>query len=268
MVRCRQISIQQPESFPWLGFFDKIRQVDTVVFLDNVQFKKRYFENRNKIRTYQGWTYLTTPVLSKGRYTQKINEVEIDNSRSWQKDVVSTIQCNYRKAPFWKDLGDELCSLVEKNHTNLAEFNLDVIVLMLRKLGLERNWVLASSLGVTESGSALIHEICSKMDAHSYLSGRDGRNYLDLAPFNANGIEVVFQEFHHPVYSQIHGSFEPAMSVIDLYFNHGPDSLAILEAAQNVKHQGEALCDPLNSEVNSSEMDTRPTSLRKLAGTS
>lgn len=232
MGKRRLISIQQPESFPWLGFFDKIRQVDCVVFLDNVQFKKRYFENRNKVRTYQGWTYLGTPVLSKGRYTQKICDVEIDNSRPWQKDIVNTLQCNYRKAPYWAALGDDLCALVEKPYEKLVDFNLAVIFLMLRKLGVEREWRMASSLATTTSGSALIHEICVKLEAEAYLSGKDGRNYLEEAPFSASGVQLLYQDFQHPVYSQLHGAFEPAMSVVDLFFNHGPGSLAILEAAQ------------------------------------
>jgi hypothetical protein len=232
MQRPRLISIQQPEFFPWLGYFDKIRQVDCVVFLDNVQFKKRYFENRNKVRTYQGWTYITAPVLSKGRYTQKINETEIDNSRPWQRDLVNTIQCNYRKTPYWRDLGDELCALVVKPCSRLVDFNLSVIFLMMRKLGLEREWKLASSLGTAHGGSDLILEICVKMETERYLSGRDGRNYLDEKPFAEAGIQVLYQDFQHPGYSQLHGAFESALSVIDLYFNHGPASLSMIEQAQ------------------------------------
>jgi hypothetical protein len=228
----RLISIQQPESFPWLGFFDKIRQVDCVVFLDNVQFKKRYFENRNKVRTFEGWTYLTTPVLSKGRYTQKINEVEIDPSRPWQRDFSSTLLCNYKKAPYWNDLGEELCALIEKPYQRLVDFNLAVIFLMMRKLGLARDYRMASALGTECSGSDLILEICRRMEATHYLSGKDGRNYLREEPFREAGIEVIYQDFKHPTYTQVQGGFEPAMSAIDLYFNHGPKALDIIIANQ------------------------------------
>jgi len=226
------ISIQQPESFPWLGFFDKIRQVDQIVFLDNVQFKKRYFENRNKVRTYQGWTYLGTPVLSKGRFTQKICEVEIDNTRPWQKDLVNTISFNYRKAPHWGALGDELCELISRPYSLLVDFNLAVIFLMMKKLELSRPFRLASTLGTTSAGSELIFEISRKMEASAYLSGKDGRNYLDEAPFREAGIGILYQDFRHPAYTQFQGGFEPAMSVIDLYFNHGPEAKSILVSGQ------------------------------------
>ena len=222
-----RISIQQPEFFPWLGFFDKIRQVDKVVFLDNVQFKKRYFENRNRVRTYDGWTWLITPIITKGLYTQNINEVEIDNSRDWRKKLIGTIEHNYHKAPFWEELGPEICQIVMNPMNRLVEFNLAVILLMLKKLGLSIDWVLSSSLNTQHHGSDLILEICEKIGAQEYLSGRDGKDYLNLDMFEEKGINVHFQNFVHPAYLQFHGGFEQAMSIIDIYFNMGPKSIEV-----------------------------------------
>lgn len=221
-----KISIQQPEFFPWLGYFDKLRQVDKVVFLDNVQFKKRYFENRNKVRTYQGWTWLNIPVKTKGRYTQRIMEVEIDNSQPWQKRIVSAIRCNYRKATYWEDYGESLCGLVSRPYVLLVDFNLSVILFLMEKLGVKREWYLSSALGTEHSGSDLILEICRKMHATDYLSGKDGGSYLKEEEFIKNGIKLHYQNFMHPVYKQFHGGFFEGMSVIDLLFNYGPDSIA------------------------------------------
>lgn len=223
------ISIQQPESFPWLGFFDKILQVDKVVFLDNVQFKKRYFENRNKIRTPQGWIWLNTPVKTKGRYTQKIMEVEIDNSRPWQKKLISTITQHYRKAPHWKETGDELCEIISKPYELLADFNLAIIFFFMEKLSIKREWTLASSLNTKHSGSYLIWEICQKMNATDYLSGINGKNYLKEEDFIKRKIRIHYQRFRHPIYKQVYDGFEAGMSIIDLYFNHGPDSTNIIK---------------------------------------
>ncbi len=223
-----KISIQQPEYFPWLGYFDKIRQVDKVVIFDNVQFKKRYFENRNKIRTYQGWSWLNTPVITKGRYTQKIMEVEIDNSRDWQHKIISTIKCNYKKAPYWKEIGKELCEVILRKYSRLLDFNLAIIIFLMAKLELKKDYVLASTLNTQYSGSELILEVCDKMNATDYLSGRDGKNYLKEEDFIKNGIKVHYQAFNHPKYTQFHGEFEAGMSIIDLIFNHGPKSLKIL----------------------------------------
>lgn len=216
------ISIQQPEYFPWLGYFDKMHQVDLVVFLDNVKFKKRYFENRNKVRTATGWTWVRTPVLVKGRYEQRIDEVEIDNSQPWQRKLSSTIRHSYAKAPRWLEGGGEdLCQLIEDcTETRLVEFNLAVIAFMAERFGIAKPTIRASTLGTMSTGSELILEICRKVGAETYLSGRDGRNYLDEATFAAAGIAVKYQDFNHPIYTQYHGPFEPGMSGIDLMFNH------------------------------------------------
>ena len=229
-----RISIQQPEFFPWLGFFDKIRQVEKVVFLDNVQFKKRYFENRNRVRTYEGWTWLVAPVITKGRYTQNINEVEIDNTQQWRKKLVGILEHNYRKAPFWQELSPELCQIVSKPIKCLVELNLAVILLMIYKFDLVKEWVLASSLNTQHHGSDLILEICEKVGAQEYLSGRDGKEYLNLEVFKKKGIDVHFQNFVHPIYQQFHGGFEQAMSAIDLYFNIGPESTNVFKNSGSI----------------------------------
>ena len=229
MLKGTSISIQQPEYFPWLGFFDKLQQVDKVVFLDSVQFKKRYFENRNKVRTYQGWAWINTPVKTKGRYTQKIMDVEINNAYPWQKKIVSTIKHNYKKAPYWGDFGESLCKLISRPYELLVDLNISVILFLMEKLGIEHKWCLSSSLSTKYSGSDLILEICRKMNATDYLSGRDGRAYIKENAFIKSGIHVHYQDFTHPVYEQFHGGFVDGMSIIDLLFNHGPESVNIIK---------------------------------------
>jgi len=226
------ISIQQPEYFPWLGFFDKIISVDKVVFLDNVQFKKRYFENRNKIRTFDGWGWIMTPVLTKGLFKQKIMDVLIDNSQPWQRKITSTISQNYKNSPFWVEGGEQLCELINRRWERLVDFNLAVIGFFIEKLEIKCDYCLASSLDTKHTGSQLILEICRKMNTSQYLSGRDGRNYLEEQSFVENGIEIIYQDFEHPVYNQFHGQFIPNMSITDLYFNQGPKSIDIIKSKE------------------------------------
>jgi len=224
------ISIQQPEYFPWLGFFDKTLSVDKVVFLDNVQFKKRYFENRNKIRTPEGWTWINTPVITKGRFDQNISDVMIDNSHPWQRKIISTLRQNYGRSLYWNETGEQLCELISRPWGKLVDFNLAVIFFFMEKLDIKREYRMASSLNTQKNGSDLILEICRKMNASQYLSGRDGKNYLKEKDFVAEGIEIVYQDFRHPIYTQFCGEFMPAMSIVDLYFNHGPESTAIIKS--------------------------------------
>ncbi len=228
------ISIQQPEYFPWLGFFDKLLSVDKVVFLDNVQFKKRYFENRNQIRTFDGCGWIMAPVLTKGRFKQNIMDVMIDNSQPWQRKIISTLAQNYKSSPFWAESGEQLCELITRRWERLVDFNLAVIDFFMDKLEIKHDYCLASSLGTKCTGSQLILEICRKMNASQYLSGRDGRNYLDEKSFIASGIEVIYQDFKHPVYSQFHGRFIPNMSIADLYFNHGRGSIDLIKGKETL----------------------------------
>ena len=99
-------------------------------------------------------------------------------------------------------------------------------------LGLERKVVLSSSLQVeTEDPTLRLVEICQALDGNTYLSGRDGDKYMDEDMFRSHKIQVVFQDFNHPEYPQCYGPFEPNLSVADLLFNCGPDSLNIIRKA-------------------------------------
>ena len=217
------VAIQQPEHLPWLGFFDKMRRCDKYIFLDNVQFKKRYFENRNKIRTQDGWQWVTVPVISKGRYTQKINEVMIDHSKSWQRNYLGRIQASYAKAPYFNDFFSSLEEIFSKNCERLLTLNLKLINMLRNCFKVDTPCFMASDLVQSGySGSDLILQLCLKCGADEYLSGPDGKNYLRLDQFQENGIEVIYHTYNHLKYPQLHGeNFIPHMSAVDYVFNHG-----------------------------------------------
>lgn len=229
------ISIQQPEFLPWIGFFNKVVNVDEVVILDNVQFKKRYFENRIKIRNYSSWQWITVPVKTKGKYLQKISEVEIDNTKNWQENCLRTIELNYKKAPYFSRYFPAIEKLFKKRKKGLSEFNIDAIKALCKLLGLEANFYLASNLKTKGSGSQLILDICKRMKTKGYLSGKFGRDYLAEKDFRNNSVEVFYQNFKHPEYIQFHGKFIEGLSVIDLLFNEGDKSLQIIKKGFTLK---------------------------------
>jgi len=213
---------------PWLGYFDKIVRSETFVFLDNVQFKKNEFQNRNKIKTAQGWMWLTVPVLYK--YPEQIDEVKINNGIGWRKKHLRTLAINYQKAPYFHDRFPEVERFYAVDSASISEVNRESVLMLLKMLGVDRQIAIASALGhLPEEPSERLAAICENLQADTYLSGAGGREYLDLEPFNKRGITVVFQEFKHPVYTQLYGDFIPNLSLLDLLFNCGPDSLKILE---------------------------------------
>jgi hypothetical protein len=221
-------AIHQPQFMPWLGYFDKILGSDIFVFLDNVQFKKNEFQNRNKIKTPQGWMWLTVPVSY--TYPERIDEVKINNRIGWRKKHVRTLAINYQRAPYFHDLFPAVERFYAADSEFISEVNRESVLLLLGMLGMHKKTQIASALGdFPEEPSERLAAICESLGADTYLSGAGGRNYLDLRPFNNRGIAVVFQVFIHPVYPQLYGDFIPSLSLLDLLFNCGLDSLNILE---------------------------------------
>ncbi len=222
-------AVTQPEHLPWLGWFDKARQADVLVLLDNVQFKKRYFENRNRIRSSNGPVWLTVPVLTRGRSTQTIRQVEIDPTADWAPGQWKAIRLSYARAPHFERYASFLDEIyLGRSWRRLSELNETFIRWGLERFGYRPKVLRASELGIQERASALLASICEEVGADCYLSGISGKDYLDESEFSRRGVCVRYQEFHHPVYEQIHGEFEPCMSFLDLLFNEGPRAAEIM----------------------------------------
>lgn len=222
------VSVHQPQYIPWLGYFDKIDKSNAFVFLDNVQYKKREYQNRNRICTRNGWKWLTVPVITKGRYHQKTIEVEIDNSQKWRRKHLKDIKIHYSKAPHFKEHIVFLESIFTQQCKRLIDININIIKYLLQYLGILTPIYYESEMRVESHSTDRIIELCQKLNADTYLSGNGGRNYLDETKFIKAGIKLVYQDFKHPVYQQLHNPFIPFMSIIDLVFNHGKESLSIL----------------------------------------
>lgn len=223
-----RVAIHQPEHMPWLGFFHKLTMADTLIVLDNVQFRKNYFQNRNKIRTANGWSWLNVPV--KYEFGQYIKDVIIDNSsKRWKKKYWDTVYLSYKKADYSNKYSQAIKSILDDEWRYISDLNLSLILKFIEFLGIDIAVKKASDLDVQGKGSELLLNICQKLDAKTYISGVSGRDYLNTKDFQGAGIEVVFQEFHHPVYRQLHKPFIPCMSVIDLLFNYGGKSLDVIK---------------------------------------
>lgn len=223
------VSIHQPGYLPWLGYFHKIALSNIHVFLDNVQFEKNYVDNRNKIKTAQGWVWLTVPVLTKGRSDSLLlNTIEIDNKVDWRKKHWQSILQNYRKAPYFQHYADFFEHVYQKDWKRLIELNQTIIRYLLQGLGIQTEIVSASCLSVKGEKSDLVLNLCQGLQASTYISGIMGKDYLQEDRFTEANINIVYQDYHHPVYQQLYGQFEPYMSIIDLLFNCGPESLEIM----------------------------------------
>lgn len=222
------VSVHQPQYLPWLGYFDKIARSDLFVFLDNVQYKEREFQNRNKIRTEKGWSWLTVPVVSGGEGRQNIRDVRIDNENPWQRKHLASLRSSYGRASFFKEYYPYFEKLLGRQWVYLKDLNIEIIKFILNELSIVTPISFESDLEVETASTARIVDICKQLEADTYLSGSGGKDYLEGALFVNAGIKLIYQDFQHPPYQQCYQPFEPYMSTIDLLFNHGKKSREIL----------------------------------------
>lgn len=213
------LSAHQPAYLPWLGYFDRIRQSDLFVFLDNVQFERNSFTNRNRIKTSQGPLWLTVPVLQKGHLDSDMRETRIDNSQRWRERHLRSIAQNYRRAVRFEENYPKLEQLLAEPCELLADMCYQQLLFWLAELEISSNIVRASSLPAMRRKSELVLDLCLHFSADHYLSGPLGRDYLDQPAFAAAGIAVSYHQFSLEPYPQLHGPFQPGLAVLDWWMN-------------------------------------------------
>ena len=197
------------------------------VFLDDVQYQKNEFQNRNKIRVFNGEMWLTVPVKTKSNTLLK--DVKIDYTSNWIKKHIKSIELNYSNSKFFNNYWSELESIFKRKYDNLMELNIEMIKFFLEKLKINTKTIFSSELNISDKSSDRILKICKALDADTYISGISGKNYLNLDDFEKNSINVIFQKFQHPTYQQVFEPFHLNMSAMDLLFNEGNNASKIIK---------------------------------------
>jgi hypothetical protein len=219
--------ISQPRFFPGLHYLHRMMVADVFVILDTVQFNPRHEENRAKVKGLTGPQWLTVPVRQAHR-DQAIAEIRIDDTQSWQRKMIGTLNSLYGSAPGFKQHAPEIVGILQDPYDSLTRLDRASWGPALRLLGITCRFVLASELPLSGKGSELLLRICQHLGSTVYLSGGAAKGYLDVAAFAAAGIEVGFHEYDYPVYPQGHGDFAPFLSYLDMLFNAGLDRDAVL----------------------------------------
>jgi hypothetical protein len=220
--------ILQPGYLPWLGFFDQLWQSDVFVLYDDVQFDKHGWRNRNRIGTPNGPIWLTVPIRTHGLGRPSNREVEIDPTPKWAQKHLQALRTWYGRAPFFDTVFPVLSDVLAHPWTQLLDLNQEAMRALMGLLGLTRQVVLASELGVGGAQTDRLVAICRHLGADRYLTGNAARSYLNEEKFQEAGITVEWHGYAHPRYRQGSEPFLPYLSVVDLLMNHGRESLAIL----------------------------------------
>jgi len=217
-------AIHQIQFMPGLRFFSKMRAADVFVLLDDVQYEKREFQNRNRIKTASGPQYLTLPVVTKGRFEQKISEVMVDNELKWRESQLKTIKLNYARAPHFKEYIGELEEIYSGEYERLSGIALKTVDFFVKHLGIKTARLFSSELKVGTHSTQRLVDICLAVKADSYLSGAGAKSYLDEGLFEKNGLKIEWQEFKVKEYPQLYGAFAENLSALDLLLNCGPEA--------------------------------------------
>ncbi len=213
------VTIHQPAYIPWLGYFDRILRSDIYVFLDTVQYEKNSYINRNRIKNSQGGFWLTIPLKSKGHMQNKIKDLLIDDTQHWKKKHLKSIYLSYRKASFFDDFFPKLETLYKSEFASFSDLAYSHLMFWLKELGIDTKVVKASDIPTSSVKSNLILELCTKLGATRYISGKNGRNYLDKSSFIEKSIQIEYQNYRYLKYPQVYGPFLPNLSVVDFWMN-------------------------------------------------
>ncbi len=218
----KRVGIIQPNYIPWRGYFDFVHRVDTFVFLDDVQYTKRDWRNRNKVRTGSGdLKWLSVPV--KASRDSLIKDVEIDYSTGWGQKHLDTLKHSYGKTPFFEEYFEPLEEVLMSKMTLLSDLDIALCKLICRWLGVETELRKSSELGGLGKKDHRLIQLVQKLNGTHYLSGPAAKAYIQPGLWQEKGIGLSFMEYpDYPEYPQIAEPFESAVSVLDLLFMTGP----------------------------------------------
>jgi hypothetical protein len=229
------IAIAQPTFLSWAGWFDLADQVDLLILLDDVAFSKRSWQQRNRIRTPEGLSYVTVPVRSAGRVGQRIVDTELAGD-FFVETLIRTVSRNYSRAAHFSHYFSDFCAVLKQSAAagKLAGLNRGLIDWLAVQLGVSTPRVCSSELAVEGKRGALIAKLCEHVGARRYVSAAGSEEYLleDRAEFDNRGIVVELQVYEHPVYRQCFQPFMPYASVLDLLLNEGEAAGGILKSGR------------------------------------
>ena len=221
----KKLAIVQSNYIPWKGYFDLIAAVDEFILYDDVQYTRRDWRNRNKIKTPQGLQWLTVPVLVKGKYHQKIRDTEI-NDLDWSLLHWKTLVQNYRHAPYFEEIAALLEPLyLKESYTHLSQLNSHFIRVICNYLGIKTVISNSSSYSLCNDKTERLADLCVQTNSTEYISGPAAKGYIDEHIFTERGIKLIWFDYSgYQEYSQLWGKFIHGVSILDLLFNCGKEA--------------------------------------------
>ena len=221
----KRVAIIQSSYIPWRGLFDIVDRVDAFILYDDMQFARRHWHNRNQIKTSAGLQWLTIPVETKGRYHQAIEDVTV--SAPWADTHWQGIRHAYARAPFFSDYAPRIEALyaLADALTHLSAINHLFLTGLCPMLDIATPICWSREFEAQGRKTDRLVSLCGAIGATRYLSGPSARDYIEPEKFTHAGIALEWMDYAgYRDYPQLHGTFDPHVSVLDLLFNPGPQA--------------------------------------------
>jgi hypothetical protein len=224
-----KVVILQPSYIPWRGFYDQVNTADLFVFYDDVQYDKRGWRNRNRIKTSTGPIWLSIPVFNRGAQTEHIaiNDIKIVWDRPWNHEHWNSIKMAYSKAPFFSQYAGLVEEFYSRKPEMLADFTIETTISLARAIGIDHTRFMRSSEieGVEGAKTDRLISILKKVGATQYYSGPSAKDYIENDKFADAGIKLDYMKYDYPEYPQLYPPFDPQVSILDTLFMMGPDTI-------------------------------------------
>lgn len=222
-----KVAMMQPAFLPWQGFFELIINSDKFIFLDDFQYSVQSHHTRNKLFVNKNQVdYYLIPVQKSKCFEANLNEVLVVENPQWKKKLLRTLEYNYKKAPFFDNVHNAIENVLNKNHTNLAETNIDIIKCFCSIMNIEKEFLYSSEFtketGSNSKRSRRVEELLDWTGADTYLSAFGSFDYMKEDGFNFDKYNTIFQNYNPKPYKQIHSEeFVPYLSILDALYNIG-----------------------------------------------
>lgn len=227
----RTIVITQPMYLPWRGIFEQVKLADVLVYYDDVQLPRgKGFNTRVQIKTATGWAWISIPVQRAESRLQAIDATRFVD-QTWRKKHARAIELSYRRAPHFERVWSELIAPIFDIATDsLSELCIQSMDMIARYLGLVRETHRSSRLTeiATDDPTERLILICKHFAGTDYVSGKGGMRYIDHPRFEEAGVRVSYMDYALAPYPQLHGAFNPYVTVLDLLVNAGPEAASYL----------------------------------------
>ncbi len=218
----KKVAILQSNYIPWKGYFDMIAAVDEFILYDDMQYTRRDWRNRNRIKTPKGVQWLTVPVLVKGRYHQKIRDTKIDGA-DWTGKHWKTLEQNYHRASHFNETASWLEPLyINESYTYISQLNRRFIEIICNYLGIKTKITNSWDYTLRDGRTERLADLCAQAGGTVYISGPAARDYIEEDLFTDRGIKLNWFDYsgyrEHP---QLWGEFTHGVTILDLLFNCG-----------------------------------------------